>query len=104
MNHHVSAAAANAFWDVAFKSIPPVLEKKRKIAKFIQQRRKLVRDYCPQIHMEYCFRRKSDNAIIKHHGPSAPVKAYQSNEKYEKLYEMGYIEVILFSFEYATSA
>ena len=96
MKHRVSAAAANSFWEAAFKFIPTVLEEKKekKVPQFIQQRRKLYADYCPPVHMEYCYRKKLDSSIIKFHGSSAPLKAYQNNKQYEKLYEMAHVKVI----------
>ena len=92
--HNVSGAAANAYWDLAFKLVPRVLElKKKKVPKFVHQRRKLINDDCPKIEMEFYFRKKEDDSIVKFSGTNAPLKQYQNNSKYEKLYELAYVQV-----------
>ena len=93
MKHKVSAAAANSFWDLAMNYIP-LLDNKNKVPKFIQQRRKLYRDYCPEVKMQFCYRNKSNGTIFTHDGLTAPVKMYQKDSKYEKLYEVAYVQVI----------
>ena len=94
MKHHVSAEAANAFWDLAFKYVQPCLQQRQKrIPKFVQQRRKLIEDNCPEVHMEFTYRNKITGQIVKYKGKTAPVKMYETNSNYEKLYEMAYVKV-----------
>ena len=93
MKHNVSATASNTFWDLAFNFIPQVLEKrKRKVPKFIQQRRKLVKNNCPPVFLEYYYKKKSTGEVVKFCGSVAPMKAYQ-NPSYEKLFEIAYVKV-----------
>ena len=92
--HHVSASAANNFWDIAFKFIPLVLQsREKKVPKCIQQRRKLKKDNCPPVTVEHCYRNKINGEILHHSGSAAPVKTYQDNSKFEKLYEIAYVKV-----------
>ena len=92
VRHHVSAAGANAFWDAAFKFIPLLQTRTKKVPKFVHQRRKLVQNYSPPVEMEYVFRKKSDNSIVKYKGTTAPVKEFPSSD-FEKLCEMAYVKV-----------
>lgn len=94
MKHHVSAEAANEFWDLSFKFVQPcLLQRTKKVPKFIQQRRKMIQNYCPPVQVEFYYRNKLNGEIITHKGTSAPNKMYQNNN-YEKLYEVAYVKVI----------
>ena len=99
LTHKVSGKATNLFWDIAFQFIPKLLDMKHRegrtknIPKFIQQRRLQERQYCPDIHMEFGFKKKSDGSIIIHSGPTTPLKAMQLNSDYVKLYEIAYVKV-----------
>ena len=94
MKHHVSAEAANSFWDLAFKYVPQCLQQRqKKVPKFVHQRRKLFLDHCPEVHMEYSYRNKLTGEIVEYKGTTAPIKLYQNNN-YEKLYELAYVKVI----------
>ena len=100
LTHKVSAKAANTFWDIAMHFLPILLDLKKregmlkKTPKFIQQRRKLYRKYCPKVRMEFAFKKKSDGSITKVKSESAPLKQLQHNPEYIKLYEMASIKVI----------
>ena len=76
-------------------------------AKFIQQRRKLYSQYCPEIHMEFAFKNKQDGSIRQISSLSAPLKELQNNREYIKLFEISHIEVnalfFLHIFIYRTS-
>ena len=94
VKHKVSANAANAFWDIAFKFIPSVQEQRhKKVPKYSHQRRKMNQSYCPPIHLEFTLRDKKDGGIVKVKGSTAPTKAYENNPEYEKLYEVAYVKV-----------
>ena len=96
MKHQASAEAANSFWDLAFKSIPNVLEQRnKKVPRFVQQRRKLMENNCPDVQMEYCFRNKQNGEIIHYKGTTAPIKRFGDTQKFDKLYEMAYVKVNL---------
>ena len=98
LSHKVSAKAANLFWSTTLNYLPQLLELKERegreksIPQFIQQRRKLYKDNCPDVQMEFAFRKK-DGSIVKHNGETAPMKAMQLNREYVKLYEMASIKV-----------
>ena len=92
--HNVSAAAANSFWNLAFEYVPLVLQNRdKKIPKFVQQRKKLNSNHCPTINMEYYYKDKSNGNIVKYSGTVAPVKAYERNPNFEKLFETAFVQV-----------
>ena len=94
MKHHVSAAATNALWDIAFQFVLPCIEQRQKrIPKFIQQRRKLFENHCPEVHMEFVYRNKMTGEIVEYKGTTAPLKMYENNSNFEKLYELAYVKV-----------
>ena len=94
MKHHVSAAAANHFWDLSLQYVPLVLnQRQRKVPKFNQKRRRILEDHCPPIYMEFFYRNRYDGTIVHYKGSKAPIKAYQNDHKYEKLYELAYVKV-----------
>lgn len=100
LTHKVSARATNRFWDESMKFMPKLLELRslqapqKKIPKFINQRRKLYSDKCPEVKMEFAFKHKSTGVIKKVESSSAPLKALQHNENYIKLYEIASVKVI----------
>ena len=100
--HHVSARATNAFWDAAIEMIPQIVEMQKKenickrIPKFIQHRRKLHMEYCPKVMMEFAFMNKHDQSIETVLSQSTPLKKYQNNSDYIKLYEKSYIKVYIY--------
>ena len=100
MKHQVSATAANSFWDVGFKYLPRVLDQRRgkKVPKFVHQRRKMMKDDAPKVEMEHVYKKTTHDSIIKIKGSVAPVKAYQTNPMYEKLYETAHVKVKLIYF------
>ena len=95
MKHHVSAEAANSFWDLAMKYVPLSLQQRqKKIPQFVHQRRKMYQNYCPEVHMEFVYKNKLNGEIVTYKGTSAPLKMYQNNFVYEKLYELAFIKVM----------
>ena len=101
LNHRVSAKAANQFWDIAMKYLPKLLMfkeregRQKNVPKFIQQRRKLYANHCPDVHMEFGFQKKCDGSINKISGGTAPLRTFQLNSEYTKLYEITTIKVRL---------
>ena len=94
MKHNVSAAAANAFWALGFKSITKVQkEEEKKVPLFTQQRRKLLNDNCPDVKLEHWYKNKSNGEVFSVKGSVAPVKNYERNPKYEKLFDTAHVEV-----------
>ena len=99
LTHRVSAKATNTFWDLCQQYFPKLNEMKEregrqnKIPKFTQQRRKLYSKYCPDVKMEFAFRKKDDGTIKIFKGSSAPLKTIQLSSEYTKLYEISYIKV-----------
>lgn len=95
MKHETSAEAANKFWDLAFQSVPHVIQQRRKkVPKLQQQRKKMFQNLCPEIQMKFAYKNKLTGEIIIHHGTTAPLKIFRDTQKYEKLYEMAYVKVI----------
>ena len=94
MKHQVFAEATNAFWDLAFQFVPPTLQQQTKrVPKFVQRRKKMLLNHCPEVHLEYSYRNKVSGEIINYKGSTAPIKLYQNNQNYEKLYELAYVKV-----------
>lgn len=99
LTHKVSAKATNDLWSLAIGYFPKLFELKeregrtKEVPKFIQQRRKMYQQYCPDVHMEFAFQKKSDGSIVKVYSQTAPLKTYQQNPNYVNLYEIAYIKV-----------
>ena len=101
LTHHVSLAASNAFWKLSFNCVPKLVElqaneqvkRKSKIPQFLQVRKNLHKDLCPDINMTFAFLNKEDQSIIHVNVDHTPVKEFENNPKYQKLYEEAHIEV-----------
>lgn len=99
LTHKVSGKATNEFWNLTMEYMPKLLEFKKRegrtknIPRFIHLRRQLYTKFCPKVKMEFAFRKKIDGSIIKHTSSAAPLKAFQLNQEYEKLYEIASIKV-----------
>ena len=100
LTHHVSATAANVFWDIGMKQIPILMTIKsqnsvtRKTPKFSHERRKLYEHKCPPIHMRFGFKHKVTGAIETVDCNSAPSNRFQRNPDYLKIYEEAHVKVI----------
>ena len=100
LSQKVSAKAANHYWDLSLQCLPEILNMKDRegrlnnIPKFIQQRRILNNNHCPDVNMEYAFKNKNDGSITRIFSTSTPLKALQRNPDYIKLYEIATIKVI----------
>lgn len=99
LTHHVSLAASNSFWKLSFQNVAKLLELKhneqvtRKIPQFMQVRKNLHKDLCPDIKMTFVFLNKEDQSITHVNVDHTPVKEFQSNPKFQKLYEEAHIQV-----------
>ena len=99
MSHKVSARATNDFWDVCFKYVPQLMmfherEGRQEVPpKFISQRRHLHKQFSPEVQMEFGFKHKKDGTIHKVKGSTTPLKEYERNEDYLKLYEISTVKV-----------
>ena len=99
LSHKVSLRATNKFWSLSMRFLPRLqelhdLERKVKpIPQFVHQRRQLYKQKCPQIQMEFAFRKKVDGSIRLVKSETAPVKELERNPEYEKLYEIASIKV-----------
>ena len=101
LNHNVSLAASNSFWNLAFKYVSKLHELKetenikRKIPQFMQIRKNLFQDLSPNVIMNFAFLNKNDNSIHHVNTDHTPVKEFERNPQYQKLYEEAHIKVTL---------
>ena len=99
LTHHVSLAASNDFWKLSFKYVSKILEfkfnegVKSKIPQFLQIRKNIHRNICPDIRMNFVFLNKTDNSLVRVNVDHTPVKEYERNPQYQKLYEEAHIQV-----------
>lgn len=99
LTHHVSAEAANSFWNISMGEIPKLLYFKdkdavrKKTPQFVHQRRKLDKEFSPEVNMTFGYKNKEDGSIVTVDCTSTPINQYQRNPKYVKLYEEAHIEV-----------
>ena len=99
LSHKVSATAAEEFWRIAKTSWPIIIQAKeeeaieKKTPLFQNQRKKLQRQLCPDIHMEFGFLNLNTGAIVKVASESTPFNQYERSPNYVKLYEEAHIKV-----------
>ena len=99
LTHHVSLAASNDFWKLAFSYVSQIHELKQqenstsKIPQFLQIRKNMYNMNCPKVTMNFAFLNKIDQSIIHINVEQTPVKDYERNPHYQKLYEEAHIEV-----------
>lgn len=99
LSHKVSAKATNAYWELCMEYVPNLKQmwhregQVKDIPGFIRQRRKLHKEYCPTVEMEFGFRKKTDGSIHKVYTETSPLKQFQNNPDYTKLYEISTIKV-----------
>ena len=107
LKHEVSATAAEAFWEIARSFWPRIVEAKqqeeitKKTPLFQNQRKRLDRDLCPDINMEFSYLNIATGVVTKVNSQSTPVKEYERDPQYIKLYEEAHIQVIMcLNFQY----
>lgn len=99
LDHKVSASAADAFWHIAKQFWPRLIKAKqqevgkKKTPEFQNQRKKLITQLCPPIHMEFGYLNVRTGAILKVESQTAPSKEYERNPDYIKLYEEAHVKV-----------
>ena len=99
LTHKVSEKATNHFWNLTQEYMPTLMMhhqregRESNVPGFINQRKKLHRKDCPQFEMEFGFQKKSDGSLKKVLGSTAPLKSFQHNKDYIKLYEVASVKV-----------
>ena len=99
LTHHVSLTAANKFWSLSQNYMPKLLDLRktehitRKVPQFPQIRNTIKKQMCPEIKISFAFLDKEDGSIIHVSDVNTPLKQFQRNPRYEKLYEEANIEV-----------
>ena len=100
LNHHVSKAAANSFWQVADQHFHKLYEAKeregisKKVPKFMQVRKNLYDKQVPQVSMQVAYKHKVTGEIsLVETIDSTPTSQYPP-DVYTKLYEVASVEVI----------
>ena len=99
LTHKVSASAADDFWEIAKNFWPRIEGAKqaeaiaRKTPLFQNQRKRMSQQLCPDIHMEFGFLNVTTGVIHKISALSTPIKQYERNPEYIKLYEEAHIKV-----------
>lgn len=100
LQHKVSATAAEAFWAISRTFWPKIEAAKqaesitKTIPLFQNQRKILQKNFCPEIHMEFAFLNVTTGNVERVHSMSTPLKEYQRNPNFIKLYEEAHIQVI----------
>ena len=101
MDHKVSKAASEAFWEAGAKWFPRLQGAKvnevieTPIPQFVSLRNKMYINKVPPIELEFGYRNRETNEIIVRKCESAPVKEF-NNRQYEKLYESASVKVKLY--------
>ena len=97
--HKVSATATDKFWNLAIDIIPVLMKAKerenivKKTPTITHQRKKMSKKVCPKVKMRFGFKNKSTGAIETVDCDAAPIKTYQGNPDYIKVYEEAHVEV-----------
>ena len=99
VTHHVSVSAANAFWILSLQYVHDlyrlkVSENIRKgIPQFVHLRRQIQKDICPEVNMSFAFMNKNDGNMHYVQHDQTPLKDYQRDPQYKKMYEEAHIQV-----------
>ena len=70
-------------------------EYKKKIPQFHQIRKNFYGDNCPPIKMSFSFLNKEDQSITRVNVDHTPMKEFERNPTYQKLFEEAHIEVTM---------
>ena len=104
LTHHVSLAGANAFWKLCFKYVKEMYELKeaenitRAIPQFVHVRRQVYKEICPEVKMTFVFMNKNDGTLHHVQEDETPLKNYQRDPQFRKLYEEAHIQVFLLTY------
>ena len=100
LTHKVSLKATDSFWKVAVAYIGKVFEAKqrqgirRKVPQFIHQRKQIFSKECPRVSMNFAFKNNDTQEVhVINNVDCAPLKRFQNNPKFTKLYEEAYVDV-----------
>ena len=102
LTHHVSLAASNQFWQLAFKFVSNIEDLKhqennsRKIPQFLQVRKNIYTDNCPKVTMTFAYLNKNDQSIIHVNVDQTPINDFDRNPQFQKLYEEAHVDVRIF--------
>ena len=99
--HNVSLTATYAFWKLALSTMPLLMQLKRvedvtrKTPQFVQLRKKLYANYCPNIHLDFHYQKSNEEPIVIKSASKNPVKEIERNPEYKKQCESAHIKVTL---------
>ena len=99
LTHNVSLTATYEFWKLAMKTIPKLMDVKkrqdiqRKTPQLVHLRRKIYQELCPEVHLNFIYLRTSTNETIKANSKTTPIKQFQSDPDYIKQCESAHIKV-----------
>ena len=102
LSHHVSLSATNSFWALSMKYVPKLIAMKeqenikKKVPQFVQVRKNIYKEISPDIHMTFAYLNIDDASIVHVNEEYTPLRDYQRNPTYQKLYEEAHIEVTFF--------
>ena len=103
LTHNVSLKATDAFWRVAVNSLDRLYNAKKrdgikkKIPQFTHQRRMLYATVCPKVTMNFAYMHKETEAtFVLNELQKAPVKTFENDTNYQKLYECAFVQVIYY--------
>ena len=100
LSHNVSGTAAEAFWEIGRFFWPKLIQAKlqegitKKTPLFQNQRKKLVSQLCPDISMQFGYLNLATGEVENVSSHITPIKDYERNPQYVKLYEEAHIQVI----------
>ena len=104
LTHDVSLKAADEFWRLAVEWMPALYSAKdrchirKKVPQFQNQRKKLQADLCPRVGLNFAFQNTVTNEVhMVNNVDKTPLKMYERNPLYTKLYEVAYVKVIIYS-------
>ena len=99
LTHNVSLTATYEFWKLALIAMPKLMQMKneqdiqRKTPQLVQLRRKIYKEMCPEIHMDFIYYNSQTQETINVSSNSTPVKQYQSDPNYIKQCEIARVKV-----------
>ena len=101
LTHHVSLAGADEFWKLSFKYVGDMLRLKeaenvtKGVPQFVHMRRLMYKDQtiCPEVKMSFVFMNKNDGTIHYIQEGQTPLKNFQRDTRFIKMYEEAHIEV-----------
>lgn len=96
LHHKVSATATEEFWRISTTHWPNLIEARKneqilkKVPQFQNQRKKLYKNLCPDVVMEFTYLNVNDGSIKKIQSQSC---CKQQGSNFIKLYEEAHVQV-----------